>query len=164
LSWAEAAHFELQQEAIRLARLFGLEESPGVWLVPGVVSPLLWAVAGYPRLMLPASLLKRLDGVQQATLLAHELAHYRRRDHWVRLVEFLALGLYWWCPVVWWARRELREAEEECCDAWVVWALPEASKAYANALVETLDFLSGSPAALPPVASGLGHLNLLRRR
>jgi hypothetical protein len=46
----------------------------------------------------------------------------------------------------------------------VVWALPQAAKAYASALVETLDFLSGSQPALPPVASGLGRLPLLRRR
>src|SRR6202011_3493561 len=51
-----------------------------------------------------------------------------------------------------------------CCDAWVVWALPQGVKAYATALVETLDFLSGSKPVLPLGASGLGHLNLLRRR
>jgi beta-lactamase regulating signal transducer with metallopeptidase domain len=164
LGAGQAASAELQQEASALAARLGLGDCPGVWLVPGVLSPLLWAVAGCPRLLVPAGLLDRLDTLQRRTLLAHELAHYRRRDHWVRCLEFAALGLYWWFPVMWLARRELREAEEECCDAWVVWALPEASKAYASALVETLDFLSGSGPALPPVASGLGQLKLLRRR
>ena len=28
--------------------------------------------------------------------------------------------LFWWHPVVWWARREIEAAEEACCDAWVV--------------------------------------------
>ena len=125
---------------------------------------MLWAVFGYPKLLLPTELLERLDWSQRRTLILHELAHYRRRDHWVRCLEFAALGLYWWFPVVWWARRELREAEEECCDAWVLWTLPEAAKAYASALVETLDFLAGIRPALPPVASGLGQLDLLRRR
>lgn len=164
LAPAQPAGAALQQEACALAVRLGLRDCPGVWLMPGKLSPLLWAVSGYPRLLLPLGLLERLDAAQRATLLAHELAHYRRRDHWVRCIEFVALGLYWWFPVLWWARRELREAEEECCDAWVVWALPEAVKAYARALVETLDFLSGSQPALPPVASGLGQLHLLRRR
>jgi beta-lactamase regulating signal transducer with metallopeptidase domain len=155
---------DLQREASTLAIRLGLRDCPVVWLVPGVVSPLLWAVAGCPKLLLPEALLARLDDTQRRTLLVHELAHYRRHDHWVRCLEFVALGLYWWFPVLWWARRELREAEEECCDAWVVWALPQAGKAYASALVETLDFLSGSQAALPPVASGVGQLDLLRRR
>jgi beta-lactamase regulating signal transducer with metallopeptidase domain len=164
LAVAAPAPKELQDEACRIAVRLGLKDCPGVWLMPGMLSPLLWAVAGYPRVLLPLGLLARLDPAQQATLLAHELAHYRRRDHWVRCVEFVALGLYWWFPVLWWARRELREAEEECCDAWVVWVLPGAVKAYAKALVETLDFLAGSEPVLPPAASGLGHLKLLQRR
>jgi beta-lactamase regulating signal transducer with metallopeptidase domain len=161
---AQPASPELQAQANRLAARFGLRDCPGVWLMPGVWSPLLWAVAGCPRLLLPAGLIARLNPQQRATLLAHELAHYYRRDHWIRCLEFVATGLYWWLPVVWWVRRELSDAEEECCDAWVVWALPDAAKAYAKALVETLDFLSGSQPALPPVASGLGRLPLLRRR
>jgi beta-lactamase regulating signal transducer with metallopeptidase domain len=154
----------LQNEASAIAVRLGLNDCPAVWLIPGTLSPLLWAVAGCPRLLLPAALLARLDAAQRTALLAHELAHYRRRDHWVRCIEFAAMGLYWWLPMLWWVRRELHEAEEECCDAWVVWALPESVKAYASALVETLDFLSASQPVLPPVASGLGHLKSLRRR
>src|SRR5439155_10808699 len=70
----------------------------------------------------------------------------------------------WWHPVVWWARRELGEAEEQCCDAWVLWAMPGASRRYALALVETLDFLSEARPALPVAASGLGQVHDLRRR
>jgi hypothetical protein len=125
---------------------------------------MLWALAGPPRLLLPAALWDRLGAEQQDTLLAHELAHLRRRDHWVRRLELLVVGLYWWHPVAWWARRQLREAEEECCDAWVVWALPTAARAYATALLETVTFLSQTRPALPAVASGAGHVQLLKRR
>jgi hypothetical protein len=113
---------------------------------------------------MPAMLLGRLDDQQRATLLAHELAHLRRRDHWVRGLELLVLGLYWWFPVVWWARREIREAEEQCCDAWVVWLLPTAAREYALAIVTTLDFLSGARPAVPLAASGIGPVHSLRRR
>jgi hypothetical protein len=82
----------------------------------------------------------------------------------VRRLELLALGLYWWCPVAWWACRSLQAAEEECCDAWVVWALPGAAEAYATALVETVAFVSRSPAPPPVGASGAGHVPLLKRR
>ncbi|HYT88007.1 MAG TPA: M56 family metallopeptidase, partial [Gemmataceae bacterium] len=164
LRHATTAPMELQVEAETLAARLGLARCPRVLLVHGVVSPMLWAVGQAPRLLLPASLLERVSAVQRATLLAHELAHLRRRDHVVRLLELVVLGLYWWFPLVWWARRELREAEEECCDAWVVWALPDSPRAYATALVETLDWLSEASPALPPVASGIGQLPLLRRR
>ncbi len=164
LRHAQPAPAELQEEAEALAVRLGLARCPGVWLVSGAVSPMLWALGGAARLLVPEGLLERLAPEQRATLLAHELAHLKRRDHWVRVLELLVLGLYWWFPLVWWARRELREAEEECCDAWVVWALPDSPRAYATALVETLDFLSGACPALPPAASGVGPLHLLRRR
>src|SRR5262249_32942770 len=153
-----------QQEAEALAARLGLARCPRVCLVPGAVSPMLWALGGAARLLLPAELLPRLGAEQRATLLTHELAHLKRRDHWVRVLELVVLGLYWWFPLVWWARRELREAEEECCDAWVVWALPDSPRAYATALVETLEFLSGARPALPPAARRIGPLPLLRRR
>src|SRR5207249_981839 len=108
--------------------------------------------------------LERLDATQRATLLAHELAHWYRRDHWVRWLELAVLGLYWWCPLVWWARRELSAAEEDCCDAWVVWLLPGAARAYATALVDTLDFLANAPRVLPLAARAVGQLSILRRR
>jgi hypothetical protein len=76
----------------------------------------------------------------------------------------LVTALYWWHPVVWWARREVHLAEEECCDAWVVAVLPGAGHAYASTLLLTLDFLAAVPPALPAVASGMGRVYRLRRR
>jgi hypothetical protein len=125
---------------------------------------MLWAAFGPPRLLVPAGLLGRLTPEGRDTLLLHELAHFRRGDHLVRALEFVALGLYWWHPVIWLARRELREAEEQCCDAWVVATLPGAGRAYASALLDTLDFLSAAAPAVPPLASGLGQVSDLKRR
>jgi hypothetical protein len=66
--------------------------------------------------------------------------------------------------VAWWARRELREAEEQCCDAWVLWALPKTKRAYASALLAAVDFLSGVRPAVPLGASGMSEVHHLRRR
>jgi beta-lactamase regulating signal transducer with metallopeptidase domain len=163
LRLARPALGSLQDEAARLARQLGIS-CPCVWVLPGALSPMLWVLGRAPCLLIPAGLLERLDDEQRQALLVHELAHWRRRDHWVRWLELVALGLYWWCPLVWWARRHLQEAEEECCDAWVVWLMPAAARGYALALVETVDFLAGARPALPPVASGIGQVRLLRRR
>jgi beta-lactamase regulating signal transducer with metallopeptidase domain len=153
----------LVEEVRNLAERLGLRRIPDVWLIPGKVSPMVWSLGGSPRLLLPVELLDGLTAEQRAAILLHELAHLHRRDHWVRWLELLATALYWWNPVVWWARHELRRAEEECCDAWVVWALPGAGRAYADALLECLDFLSDVPRSLPLGASGAGHIDLKRR-
>jgi hypothetical protein len=143
----------------------GLAIVPRVWLVPGAVSPMIWPIGFRPRLLVPRGLLDHLTPEQRDTLFAHELAHLLRRDHWVRGLELIVTGMYWWHPVVWWGRQAVREAEEECCDAWVKWLLPASSRAYASALVEALDFLAGArPAMLPPAACGLGQFHTLKRR
>jgi beta-lactamase regulating signal transducer with metallopeptidase domain len=164
LRCARQASQELREQAEWLAERLGLATCPSVWLLPGRLSPMVWALGRRPRLLVPSGLWERLDLGQQAALLVHELAHLRRRDHWVRGLEFLVTGLYWWHPVVWWACREIREAEEQCCDAWVVSTLPRAARAYAIALMETVDFLSETQNALPAVASGIGQIHDLRRR
>ncbi len=164
LRYASRAPADLQAQTQELAQRLGLAQGPTVWLVPGKVSPMLWAMGGSVRLLVPIDLWRRLDGEQQTTLLVHELAHLRRRDHWVRLLELVVSGLYWWHPVVWWARSQIRQLEETCCDAWVVWIFPQAARAYATALLETVDFLSEAQLALPPVASGFGQVHVLRRR
>jgi hypothetical protein len=155
---------DLQERARQVAERLGLSACPTIELLPATIPPLLWAVVGTPRLLLPAGLWQRLTEAQQQTLLAHELAHLRRGDHWVRRLELLVLGLYWWNPIAWWARHELQEAEEQCCDAWVVWALPAAAEAYATALLETVAFLSLPRSVLPLGASGIGHTQRLKRR
>ena len=57
---------------------------------------------GARGLILPEELWCRLDAVQQDAVLAHELAHLKRRDHWVRRLEAVVLGLYWWYPAPGW--------------------------------------------------------------
>jgi hypothetical protein len=161
---ARPAPADLQFESARLAASMGVRRAPRVWLIPGSLPPMLWAGPGRAKLLLPAELLATMDADQQATLLVHELAHLRRGDHWVRRIEFLALGLYWWNPVAWLVSRQLRDAEEQCCDGWVVQTLPEGGSAYARALLATIDFLSTVPTAAPPLASGFGPASDLKRR
>jgi beta-lactamase regulating signal transducer with metallopeptidase domain len=161
---ARPAPSDVMERARFLARRMGLRRCPGVWLVPAEVSPLLLAVGPRARVFLPEALWPRLTGGQREAILAHELAHLRRRDHWVRRLEFVVLGLYWWFPVAWLARRRLQDAEEQCCDAWVVRTLPDSAPDYAAALVETVAFLSTRPLPLPAPASGAGQVPLLKRR
>jgi hypothetical protein len=115
-------------------------------------------------LLLPEQLVARIDAERRSALIAHELAHWRRGDHFVRWLELAVTALFWWFPIVWLARRELRDAEEQLCDSWVVWVLPDARRAYAAALVDTVDYLSDARPLLPPLASGMGEVRQLKRR
>jgi beta-lactamase regulating signal transducer with metallopeptidase domain len=147
---APPAPAELRQRIGRVAERLALRNIPAAYMLPGRIPPMVCVpLAGPPHLVLPEELWGRFDSVQQDAVLAHELAHLKRRDHWVRRLEALACGLYWWDPVAWWARREVERAEERCRDAWVLWALPTAAGAYAEALVMTTVYLSEPHQPLP---------------
>ena len=154
----------LRAETDALAFRMGLRRTPHLVVVDAAISPMLWSWFGGPTLLFPADLARRLDQSRLETLLTHELAHFQRGDHWVRWLELLGTGLFWWHPVVWWARRKIEQSEEECCDAMVVSQFPSSPRRYAEALLDTIDYLCETRRALPPLASGLGEAPFLRRR
>ena len=164
LSWARPAPESVQSRATSLAQRVGLKRAPDIWFVPTAISPMLWSIGMKPRLLLPEDLWKQLSVDQADALLVHELAHFKRRDHWVRLLEIAVTGLYWWNPLLWWARRSLHSAEEQCCDAWVVRTFPASSEAYATAILATVDYLAGTTDPMPLASTGLTSANELKHR
>jgi len=164
LSFADPAPPDVIERVASLACKLGIRRPPATLFISAPVSPMLLGGFSRPRLLIPRRLWEHLDDRQREALLLHELAHMRRLDHLVRGVELLATVLYWWNPLTWLARRQLRIAEELCCDAWVTHALPAARDDYAAALVEAIDFASASRPALPLLASGVGEFKHLQRR
>src|SRR5690606_36856761 len=124
-----------------LARRIGLCRAPAVRISAATHPPLVWCLGWRPVLVLPRSLMQQLDGHEQTIVLAHELAHIRRGDHLVRVLEAAVITLFWWHPVVWWARRELQRYEEQCCDADVLQICPDSPETSVNVLVKTVEFL-----------------------
>lgn len=163
---AQDAEPEVAAAARRIARALGIVRPPAVKIGTGIGSPMLWGWGRSTVILCPRELLARLDPEARDTLLAHELAHFLRRDHWVRVLEFLATGCYWWHPAVWLARMEIESAEEECCDAWVVGGLGASPRRYAEALLATIDFVAElRRPCLPPGACPANRsARLLHRR
>lgn len=135
---------------------------PEVVAVEASISPLLWAFWGRARIVVPKSLFATLSDGERAAVIAHERCHYRRRDHWVRWIEFGVLAICWWHPLAWWISRRLREAEEAACDAAVV-ANGAEPRVYATALLRTALFLSDSTPT-PRTATTIGSAPSIKSR
>jgi bla regulator protein BlaR1 len=163
---AEDAGPEVAAAASRIAAALGIGQPPAVLVASGISSPMLWGWGRSTVILFPRELLARLSPEARDSLLAHELAHFLRRDHWVRLLEFVATGLYWWHPAVWFARSGIEVAEEECCDAWVVGGLSASPRRYAEALLATVDYTAElQRPCLPPGACAANRgARLLHRR
>lgn len=143
---------------------WGLRSVPPVFRVHGCVSPLICGVGSDTRILFPDELWERLSEAGRDALLLHELAHYRRGDHWVRLLEYVACGVFWWHPGVWLARHFIEQAEEQCCDAWVAERFEGPARPYAEALLAAVDYVSNPQPVLPPLSSGIGDVPFLKLR
>ena len=154
----------LQDDKDEVAAGLGRSSSPAVLMVNGVVSPMLWGFGRWCRILFPAELYSQLTPEARKTLLLHELAHYHRADHWIRVLELVTANLFWWHPAVWLALREIEASEEECCDNWVIRRTTSAPRCYAEAILDTIDFLCEKNPLAPPAVSGLGNPRELRGR
>jgi beta-lactamase regulating signal transducer with metallopeptidase domain len=161
---ARPAAAGIRERAERLAWRAGLRKCPPLRVIPGRLPPMVWWRLGRSEILLPGELLGRLETAEQDALLAHELLHVRRRDHWMRFIELGACVVFWWYPAVWWIRRKLRVAEERACDVEVLRLTPGRSRAYAEGLLKTLDFLSDRRCAVPALATGAAETRQLKER
>ena len=161
---ARPAGAELQALAGTIADRLGVRRRVRVLLSDGRVPPLVWGTFGWPAVLVPTRLAERLSRRQIEAVFVHELAHLRRGDPWVRLLELPVLALYWWHPAAWLAARQLRRAAEQCCDAHVVAAMPACRRPYADALLSVFDFLAERPVPALAGASGLRSIHSIERR
>ena len=88
-----------------------------------------------PVVLLPIAALTNLSPGQVEAILAHELAHIRRHDYVVNVVQTLAETLLFYHPAVWWVSRRIRTEREHCCDDLAVTVCDDRIT-YATALAE----------------------------
>ncbi|HVF43485.1 MAG TPA: M56 family metallopeptidase [Pyrinomonadaceae bacterium] len=76
------------------------------------------AVVGHlrPVILVPASAFAGLTPAQLEAVIAHELAHVRRHDYLVNLLQTAAETLLFYHPAVWWVSRRARAEREHACD------------------------------------------------
>lgn len=102
-----------------------------IWLCDQVRSPFILGVIK-PRIYLPSD----LGEAERPYVLAHEQAHIKRGDHFVKPLSFLLLAVHWFNPLVWLAYILFCRDIEAACDEKVIGAMAlESKKEYARALL-----------------------------
>ncbi len=114
-----------------------------------------------PVVLMPASALAGMAPQQLEAILAHELAHIRRHDYLVNLLQTLVETLLFYHPAVWWLSRRIRVERENCCDDLAV-SLCGDPYAYARALAD-LEELRADSSRLVLAATGGSLLHRVRR-
>jgi beta-lactamase regulating signal transducer with metallopeptidase domain len=147
-----------------VSRRFGLKHPIKLLVVDAQISPMLWSSRRNAVIVLPRHFIESLSNDGLRNILAHELSHYVRRDHWANLLSFAVATLFWWNPIAWLARRERAAAAEACSDALAMERLRGSRKSYATTLLTVVDSLA--PRATMQSAFGIafGESSSIRRR
>ena len=142
-----------------LARRFGIVRRVTLGLVDDLGSPV---TAGWwrPVVLVPASLVSGMPPHLLEALLAHELAHVRRFDYLVNLIQSAIEILLFYHPAVWWLSQRIRSEREQIADDLAASELGEPRR-LALALSE-LDLFQFTP-QLAPGAHGGDLMSRIKR-
>lgn len=114
-----------------------------------------------PVLIVPATFLIALPANQVEAILVHELAHIRRHDYLINLIQILIETLLFYHPAIWWISRTIRQEREHCCDDLAIQIVGDKFT-YATALA-ALEESRSLPMAITLAAAGGSLLQRIRR-
>jgi GWxTD domain-containing protein len=110
-----------------------------------------------PIILLPVGLLTGMPGEQIEAILLHELAHIRRFDYLVNMLQTAVESLLFYHPLVWWISHVIRAEREHCCDDLAAYL--SGKHQYAEALAA----LEQSRWGIPETALAATGGNLVKR-
>jgi RND family efflux transporter MFP subunit len=136
---------------IDIAAPVEVRSSPGL-LEPGIVGLF------HSILLLPEGILQTLSPSQLEAVVAHELAHVRRRDNLTAAVHMLVEAIFWFYPLVWWIGARLVDERERACDEAVL-SLGSQPRDYADAILSVCKLYTESPLTCVSAVTGANLKN-----
>ncbi len=119
----------------------GLRRSVRLMVCSQPIAPLAFGVVRRVVLV-PSGLLDQLSTNEQQMLVAHELAHHRRRDLWVLALQAAVVSVWWFNPFAWLVNRALIRMREECCDDLLLCDGMASSNRYSQTLLHIVEWCS----------------------
>lgn len=108
--------------ALEAAEKLKLQCVPQIYTNSTVRCPVIWCWSKSPKIIIPQHIADSNQPNELFGVFCHELAHYKRKDHWWTLLsEILACALPWH-PLIWIAKRRLAQLSEQACDCWAIQA------------------------------------------
>lgn len=146
-----------QAERLALKTAVAYCERVTVPVVVGVLKPVI---------LLPAAMMSGLSSQELAAVLAHELAHVKRFDHVLIVVQRFLEALLFFHPAVWWLSLRINDSREHACDDLVIQGGVDRMD-YARSLLRVAELRVGDDARagqLAQLAVDGGEPSKLRRR
>ncbi|WP_316797757.1 M56 family metallopeptidase [Pedobacter frigidisoli] len=148
LIWEE--HLEVLSDKIGLKKQVTLLQS-GIAKVPLALGHF------KPLILIPLGLLNSLSSAEVEAILSHELAHIKRRDFLVNLLQSFIEILFFFNPAVLWLSQLIKTEREHCCDDLAIACISDR-KNYVKALISCQEFEQRAPAYAMGITGKKGSL------
>ncbi len=99
-----------------------------------------------PTIIIPQNLLHRLKREDLRTILLHELAHIKRGDLWISLIQTILQIVYFYNPLLWVANVIIRKVREQAVDEMVLVTMGEKAEDYPQSLLNISRMTFSRPA------------------
>ncbi len=111
--------FDIKLFTNRTALHLGINKKVRVWLSENVEVP---SVTGFirPVILLPVAMINNLSTDQVNAILLHELAHIKRNDYFLNLLQSVIVTILYFNPFVILLSKVVKQERENCCDDWVL--------------------------------------------
>jgi len=95
------------------------------------------SVCGFirPTILIPQHLPDKLKADDLRSILLHELAHIKRGDLWISMIQTILQIAYFYHPLVWVANTMIRKVREQAVDEMVLVAMGEQAEDYVETLL-----------------------------
>ena len=116
----------------------GIRRNLPILITNHIDAPCLYGIVG-PKLLLPQSLINRLNDENIRHIFIHELSHYKRKDILINWLAVAAQIVHWFNPLIWYSFARMREDCELACDADTLSSLmPEEYQSYGLSIISLL--------------------------
>ena len=124
------------QLLIKISTQMKLNRLPAIVFSNKAATPAVYGLIR-PVLLLPVNYFNSLTKQEAEHILLHELCHLKRHDLIVHGICLILQILYWFNPLIIWARKQMQHVREICCDLSVASILREKTVEYRNTLLNT---------------------------
>jgi len=121
---------------VQTANQMSLSRLPAIVFHEKAVTPAVYGLFR-PVMLLPANYFDELSRDEARHVLLHELAHLKRGDLWLHGFTLFMQIVYWFNPLILWARCQMKHVREICCDLTVANILRDQTPAYRQTLLNT---------------------------
>ncbi len=146
----------LSEKVQHLAVQYGIKQKIQI-LQSGIIKVPMVLGHFKPLILVPLGLINGLSMEEVDAILSHEMAHIKRRDYLVNILQSVAEILFFFNPAVLWISNMIRIEREHCCDDLAV-STVTTKMDYIKALVSCQEFASSMPQYAMAINGGKSQL------